>query len=197
MPIFAAGRVCAHSFFDLVQLYFHQHPAALQFWFELTRSDQARIWDGSESVEAANVDSLRIDLEEEEEDDGGDKEVEAGSCDCDCGGGGGGGGASKTMGCSRCHHQQKQKKSLREIVNDMRSTLDQIPVPHGFVDRRYGGLVHALLEYGIMSLGLYRPVGVGGSTLPYALINPPPDTMLVADDLLYILRPTVMPSRRH
>jgi len=199
MPIFAAGRVCAHSFFDLIQLYFHQHPTALQFWFELTRCDIARIWDGSESLEAANVDpdlghggsstgssSSSIGSMAKEKDEGDEKQDGSGGGDsCRCGGD----GMVLVGECIHCQHHRRRPKQLREIVNEMRSTLDQIPVPKGFVRGRYGGLVHALLEHGIMPLGLYRPAGVGGSTLPFALINPPPTTTLVSTDLIYILRP--------
>ena len=209
-PIFAAGRVCAHSFFDLIQLYFHQHPTALQFWFELTRCDQARIWDGSESLEAANMDldvdqtyhSLQLESEALSNLEGEDEEevVEVdwgvgyktngnnnGEC-TECRGG----KAMKVVECGRC---KPQPRKLREIVNDMRSVLDQIPVPRGFVRATYGALVHALLEHGILPMGLYRPAGVWESSLPFALINPQPDTILVALDLVYVLRPKHMRRR--
>jgi len=81
-----------------------------------------------------------------------------------------------------------------EMVNSMRGVIDQIVVPPSFARHTYGQVVVALIEqHGVISLGLYRPTGTQGSTLPFTLINPHPDTLITEKDMMFILRPPLPP----
>lgn len=93
--------------------------------------------------------------------------------------------------------EDQPKQKVMEMVNDVRSVLDMIPVPRGFVRSSYSSLVMALLHHGILALGLYRPAGVSEASLPFALANPDPATVLVAADQVYILRPHSTPGAHH
>lgn len=53
-----------------------------------------------------------------------------------------------------------------------RGQFDQLRVSHYFKGKNYGDLVRSLLLRGAMPIGLYRPAGTKGSTLPYTHVNP-------------------------
>ena len=64
----------------------------------------------------------------------------------------------------------------------------QMQVPTPFINRYYRDLfMELLLTQGIMSIGIYRTQHVHNSQLPYVVANPPPLTVLHADDRLFIL----------
>lgn len=61
-----------------------------------------------------------------------------------------------------------------------RGQFDQLKVSHYFKGKKYADLVKSLLLRGAMPIGLYRPAGTKGSTLPYTHVNPTPNEPLIA-----------------
>ena len=53
---------------------------------------------------------------------------------------------------------------------------------------RYEVLAEELITRGAMPLGLYRPSGTKGSTLPYTHVNPDVSELLVDGDIVFVLR---------
>lgn len=54
--------------------------------------------------------------------------------------------------------------------------------------RRYDALARELIVRGAMPLGLYRPAGTKGSSLPYTQVNPCVSERLVDGDEVFVLR---------
>lgn len=64
----------------------------------------------------------------------------------------------------------------------------QMQVPAPFINRYYRDLfMELLLTQGILPIGMYRTQHVFQARLPYVVANPPPLTVLHADDRLFIL----------
>lgn len=57
-----------------------------------------------------------------------------------------------------------------------------------FRGRRYDVLAQALILKGAMPLGLYRPAGTKGSSLPYTQVNPNVAERVVPGDMVFVLR---------
>ncbi|KAE9006992.1 hypothetical protein PR001_g17078 [Phytophthora rubi] len=67
------------------------------------------------------------------------------------------------------------------------SSIVQIPVPSRFVQRTFGELfLHLLSTKEIVAIGLYRGTGTPYQ-LPYVATGPDSDTILVEDDLVFVL----------
>ncbi|GMF59400.1 unnamed protein product [Phytophthora fragariaefolia] len=67
------------------------------------------------------------------------------------------------------------------------SSIAQIPVPSRFVQRTFGELfLHLLSTKDIVTIGLYRGTGTPFQ-LPYVATGPNSDTILVEDDLVFVL----------
>ncbi|KAG7393322.1 hypothetical protein PHYBOEH_006131 [Phytophthora boehmeriae] len=67
------------------------------------------------------------------------------------------------------------------------SSLTQIPLPARFVQRSFGELfLHLLSTKEIVAIGLYRGTGTPFQ-LPYVATGPDSDTVLVEDDLVFVL----------
>eukprot|EP00959_Pyramimonas_sp_CCMP1952_P453685 9468633-Pyramimonas_sp.AAC.1 len=62
----------------------------------------------------------------------------------------------------------------------------------------YGQLVKAMLfQGGLVTLGLYRPTGYGGSLMPYVATNPPPEAKVTAEDRVFVLVPPQHHDAKH
>lgn len=61
-------------------------------------------------------------------------------------------------------------------------------VSRKFWGGRYDALVRELILQGAMPLGLYRPAGTKGSSLPYTQVNPEVSERLVEGDFAFVLR---------
>lgn len=57
-----------------------------------------------------------------------------------------------------------------------------------FLGKKYGMLTRELILKGAMPLGLYRPAGTKGSSLPYTQVNPSIAEPLVKGDVVFVLR---------
>ncbi|CAM9599339.1 unnamed protein product [Heterosigma akashiwo] len=57
----------------------------------------------------------------------------------------------------------------------------------GFEGESYGDLFTFLLKNYAVALGLYRPRGCKGARLPYIHVNPAPDTILLAEDKIFVI----------
>lgn len=62
--------------------------------------------------------------------------------------------------------------------NYSRGQYAHLRVSASFRGKTYGDLARYIIERGAMPLGLYRPAGIKGSSLPYAHFNPSPDEAL-------------------
>ena len=66
-------------------------------------------------------------------------------------------------------------------------------VPPGCVGSTYGALFASLtLAHGAVPLGLYRGRGGGRGALDYVHASPHPDTVLLSDDRVFVLRPAAV-----
>ncbi|XP_024521187.1 calcium-activated potassium channel subunit alpha-1-like isoform X1 [Selaginella moellendorffii] len=66
--------------------------------------------------------------------------------------------------------------------------LEQFEAPQKYVNRSYGDMFSELLaERGMLALGLYRAKGTHGSPCPYVFTNPPMDSIVSAEDLVFAL----------
>ena len=182
-PVFASGRASVRSFFDFLALYSFQSPTAQQFFFELTRPDQRGIIQARHTIEESpwgdgEVYDSGDDSGEEEEDKVDEQQsflMEELSM--------------PEIWAFTTHGQDHRPRTLREMVNEMRSVLDQIICPKSFVGARYSALVQGLMAHGIVPIGLYRPEGIKGAPLPFTVINPDRGTKLTHMDQVFILRP--------
>ncbi len=86
-------------------------------------------------------------------------------------------------------HAPAALEDLQDSIDALRSTLDMLPLPAAFVGLPYGELVDSLLHCGVVAVGLYRPRGHLGASMPFSLVNPPATVALVRGDLVYALRP--------
>lgn len=67
-------------------------------------------------------------------------------------------------------------------------TLEQIPVPAQYANGEYADLfVGVLIDHGMLALGLYRASGTLGSPTAYVFTNPPKDTIVNGNDLVFVL----------
>eukprot|EP00727_Mastigamoeba_balamuthi_P011844 m51a1_g7282 putative cation channel family protein (969) ;mRNA; f:19045-26498 len=71
-----------------------------------------------------------------------------------------------------------------DSADDSLSYLQQIPLPVG-TWQTYGELFEELLARGALPLGLYRCRDAKGSLEPYVFTNPPPETLLAREDLVF------------
>ncbi|KAK1939958.1 Calcium-activated potassium channel subunit alpha-1 [Phytophthora citrophthora] len=78
------------------------------------------------------------------------------------------------------------------------SSIVQIPVPQKFVQRTFGELfLHLLSTKEIVAIGLYRGTDTPFQ-LPYVATGPDSDTILVEDDLVFVLaHPDTLDSSKH
>jgi len=184
-PIFASGRVSARSFFLLITLYSHHNPAVMEFVSELTRCDEARLGTYRRTTPGGGQGETYYD--------------EASGGYSGSNGGNQQDNVESYMEDHASHDEWwfaqggsdgfRRPKPLRQMVNETRSVLDQILVPMNYIGHPYSILVCALMEMGIVPIGLYRPAGVDGAPLPFTLINPDKETKLTSQDQVFILRP--------
>jgi len=183
-PVFAAGRASVRSFFDFLALYSFQSPTAQQFFFELTRTDQRGIIQGRHTIEESRSGEGEV-YDTSDDSDSDNDEADARS------------DVSMPheelsipeIWAFTTYGQDQRPRTLREMVNEMRSVLDQIPIPKSLVGARYSALVQGLMAEGMVPIGLYRPEGILGSSLPFAVINPDRSVKLTHLDQVYILIP--------
>eukprot|EP00668_Euglena_longa_P046601 GGOE01062286.1.p1 GENE.GGOE01062286.1~~GGOE01062286.1.p1 ORF type:complete len:979 (+),score=274.70 GGOE01062286.1:79-2937(+) len=82
---------------------------------------------------------------------------------------------------------------LPDIINQLFNNapagafLAQVRCPPGQAQRPYSALFLHFARRHALALGLYR-VGHGGSLLPYVFTNPHPDTIVSADDYVFVLK---------
>lgn len=180
-PLFAAGRVCCRSFFDVLFLYLYKNPYGLKFWKELIRSRMDDL-----AAEEFQMGTTHLNVEDEEE--------------VSVGGSGGEGGPEEEvpLGYNGCElfmdttgreEAPSHLEDLQDAIDALRSSLDEMVLPSAYIGLRYGELVDALLHIGIVPMGLYRPRGLMEAPMPFSVVNPPADTRLVRADLIFVLRP--------
>lgn len=191
-PLFAAGRVCCRSFFDVFFIYLYKSPYALKLWKEVIRS---RLDDlaGEEFQMGSGVTVADLDPEEAEmmeemvaegvvgeegEEGGPGAEVPVGY-----------NGNELYMDTTGRNEAPPGVADLQDSIDALRSSLDEMALPRAFIGARYGDLVDSLLHIGLVPMGLYRPRGLLDAPMPFSVVNPPPDTKLVRADLIFVLRP--------
>lgn len=206
-PLFAAGRVCARSFFDVLFIYLYKNPYALRFWKELIRSrlddlaaDEFQMGSGvrlhEKEVEeqgGGGGDGAMGGPEDGDRDRDGEESVELAPPE---------GYTGRHLFTDATGHARApaEVEDLQDSVDMLRSTVDMLPLaalPAAFVGLPYGELVDALLHVGVVAMGLYRPRGHMEATMPFALVNPPASTRLVRGDAVYVLRPGPLFSGDH
>jgi hypothetical protein len=81
--------------------------------------------------------------------------------------------------------------SLAELVSFSTKPLQlaEIQLAKHLIGNTYGYLLEHLATHGSsVALGLYRPSGTKGSSMPYMCTNPDPSTVLVTGDRVITLR---------
>ena len=194
-PLFAAGRVCCRSFFDVFFIYLYKSPYALKLWKEVIRS---RLDDltGEEFQMGSGVTVADLDPEEAEM----MEEMVAEGVVGEEGEGKGPGaevpvgynGNELFMDTTGRSEAPPGVADLQDSIDALRSSLDEMALPRAFIGARYGELVDSLLHIGLVPMGLYRPRGLLDATMPFSVVNPPPDTKLVRADLIFVLRPAAV-----
>ena len=66
--------------------------------------------------------------------------------------------------------------------------LTEVNVDRHLVGKTYADVLAHLSPSGSVSLGLYRPSGTKGATMPYMYTNPHPKTVIVFGDRVLALR---------
>ncbi|CAN0467283.1 unnamed protein product [Hapterophycus canaliculatus] len=178
-PLFAAGMVWTESIMEVfaVQTYFSTEFLA---FFETLLQIRRPVLVGNDLVEEVSLDA---DVSASRASRGGGLaglKTMTGALGAGVGGpaggaGGNGGDGSDGGGASTVPPTAQQFDMLRVATPKFRS-------------RRYGKLAHELILKGAMPLGLYRPAGTKGSSLPYTQLNPDASERLVEGDLAFVLR---------
>jgi hypothetical protein len=83
--------------------------------------------------------------------------------------------------------------SLGEAVSFSTELLQitQINVPKSLVGKRYADVLKHSATQGNIALGLYRPSGTKGATMPYMVTNPPCRTKVVTGDRVLVIRSAI------
>lgn len=76
--------------------------------------------------------------------------------------------------------QGTQDQQDDSATNPGRGQYAHLHVSASFQGKTYGELARHLIDRGAIPLGLYRPAGTKGSSLPYAHLNPSPEEKLIA-----------------
>lgn len=194
-PLFAAGRVCCRSFFDVFFIYLYKSPHTLKFWKEMTRSrrddlagEEFQMGNGMTVAEMGFEDSEIMEEmmaeglvgEEGEEGERGAEIPMAYN------------GRQLFMDTTGSSEAPPGMVDLQDSIDALRSSLDEMALPRAFIGARYGDLVDSLLHIGLVPMGLYRPRGLLDAPMPFSVVNPPPDTKVVRADLIFVLRPAAV-----
>jgi hypothetical protein len=70
--------------------------------------------------------------------------------------------------------------------------LTEVNVPRHLIGKDYASVRAHSVRQGNIALGLYRPSGTKGATMPYMATNPPPRTKVVPGDRVLVLRHTTL-----
>jgi len=189
-PLFAAGRVCCRSFFDVFFIYMYKNPYALRLWKEVIRSssddllgDEFQVGTCATASEGEILDAemLKEML--------GDATNDTGQNDVDAEVPFGYTGRDLYCDSTGLDDAPPEVENLQDSIDLLRSSLDEMPLPRAFLGARYADLVDAFMHMGLVPIGLYRPRGLMDAPLPFSVVNPSPDTKMVRSDLIFVLRP--------
>ena len=184
-PLYAAGRVCCRSFFDVLFIYLYKNPYALKLWKEVIRSrlddlagEEFQMGSG---VLVTDEDQEELEMMEAAGAVEGDLEETAVPI----------GYNGKELFLDTTGHEDAPPalEDLQDAIDALRSSLDEMALPPAFIGLPYGDLVDSLLHIGIVPMGLYRPRGLMEAPMRFSLVNPPAGEKLVRGDLVFVLRP--------
>mmetsp|Transcript_12356 Transcript_12356/g.20027 ORF Transcript_12356/g.20027 Transcript_12356/m.20027 type:complete len:1091 (-) Transcript_12356:299-3571(-) len=102
-------------------------------------------------------------------------------------------GALDTLLCQAYYNGREVLELIKKLVGDRddktTSSIFHVRNPEIYHGKLYQELFSDFIQDGrLLPIGLYRPEGTKGSVVPYVYTNPPPETMLLPKDTIYILR---------
>lgn len=166
-PVFAAGRVHTESMMELLMAQAYFNPSEIKFWEallgiddqDLYRTRAVSVGGGAASGTVSGTPLDELPIT-------------------------GDGGSSAAGGAS--HYDN----SLAELLSFSEEPLQltEVNAPRDLVGQPYSAVCDHLASAGSVALGLYRPSGTKGASMPYMCTNPPAKTRVVPGDRVLVLR---------